>query len=131
MPNTERTERRRRSMIAAVVVIASVAVFAVVGGTGFAGSSVGAGQYQHGGLGQYQYGKRGKVVVCHKRHHTIVISANAWSAHKRHGDTVGWCARVKGKKHGDDHQGQQSRSDDKGKSHGKSESSKSKSSKHD
>ncbi len=120
--NPERAERRRRSLIAAVVVVASVAVFAVVGGTGFAGSSVGAGQYQYGGLGQYQYGKRVKVVVCHKRHHTVVISPKAWQAHKRHGDTVGWCVRVKAKKHGHGHKGHQSRSDDsndKGKNHGK------------
>ena len=130
MSNTERAERRGRSVIAAVVVIASVAVFALVGGTGLAGSSIGAGQYQYGGLGQYQYGKHGKVVVCHKKHHTIIVSAKALPAHQRHGDTVGWCARANGK-HGDDQQGNQSRSDDKGKSHGKSESGKSKNSKDD
>lgn len=117
-------------MIAVVVVVASVTVFAVVGGTGLAGRSIGAGQYQYGGLGQYQYGAHGKVVVCHKKHHTIVVSAHAWPAHKRHGDTVGSCPRVHGKK-ANHHQGEQSESDSKGKSHGKSESGKNENSKDD
>ena len=130
MLNTERTERRRRSVIAAIVVVASVAVFALVGGTGLAGRSIGAGQYQYGGLGQYQYGAHGKVVVCHKKHHTIVVSAHAWPAHHRHGDTVGSCPRANGKKDGH-HQGEQSESDNKGKSHGKSESGKNENSKDD
>ena len=41
-------------------------------------------------------GKNGKVTVCHKTgngsSHAIRVSANAVSAHLRHGDTVGACA---------------------------------------
>ena len=110
-------------MIAAIVVIASVTAFVVVGGAGLAGRSIGAGQYQYGGLGQYQYGAHRKVVICHKKHHTIVVSAHAWPAHQRHGDTVGSCARANGTK-ADKRQGNQSGANNKGKNHGKNGSSK-------
>jgi hypothetical protein len=119
MSGKETAERRRRSIVAAIVVAASVAVFAVVGGTGLAGRSIGAGQYQYGGLGQYQYGTHGKVVVCHKNHHAIVISANAWPAHRRHGDTIGACPGANTKK--PKHQGDQSESNNKGEGHGENE----------
>ena len=93
-------------MIAAIVVVASVTVFAVVGGTGLAKRPLGAGQY---GPGQYQYLLHHKVVVCHKRHQTIIVSMRAWPAHKRHGDTVGPCVAASGKNHhghhGDHHKG--------------------------
>ena len=121
MSGTETAERRRRSIVAATVVVASVTIFAIVGGTGLAGRSIGAGQYQYGGLGQYQYGTHGKVVVCHKKHHTIVVSANAWPAHQRHGDTIGACPRSNAK---NEHHGNQSESNNKNKNHGNNENPK-------
>jgi hypothetical protein len=119
-------------VIAAIVVVAAIAAFGIVGGTGLAGHSIGAGQYQYGlnqyqyglnqaGLGQYQYGRF--VFLCHRKHRgrhwrgwrrakTIVVSVNAMAAHLRHGDVAGRCGR-RGivfvgpglKKDDDDHRG--------------------------
>jgi hypothetical protein len=66
----------------------------VFGGTGLAQSSSPA---------QVQY----KITICHHTHSkkhptvTISVSAKAWKAHARHGDTIGTCAQAKkAKTHG-------------------------------
>ena len=66
---------------------AALAFAAIAASTGFAGNSSSAAEYQYGG----------KITVCHHTHSkkhptvTIRISANAWKAHRRHGDTQGAC----------------------------------------
>jgi hypothetical protein len=74
--------RQRRGVAFVSVALASVLVFAMLGGVELAQSAI--------GLVQYQYGK--KVTICHKGHHTVRIAVRAWPAHKRHGDVVGTCA---------------------------------------
>jgi len=73
---------------AALAVALSAALFvplAVFAGSGFARGSASAAQYQY------------KITICHHAGHngkmvTIKVSANAWKAHKKHGDTMGACA---------------------------------------
>ncbi len=78
--------RRARTALGISVVAVALAATGVLGGVGFARSSVSAAQYQYG-----------KVTICHKTHSkkhpavTISISLNAWPAHRRHGDTLGAC----------------------------------------
>ena len=84
-----------RTVIAAVVAIATVVAFASLGGVGLAKSAI--------GLAQYQYGK--KVTICHKGKHTITVSVNAWAAHQRHGDTLGACAGTTAKTNKGKHKG--------------------------
>lgn len=77
---------RVRVLVGGAVVAAALAAAGVLGGVGFAGNSVSAGQYQYG-----------KVTICHHTHSvknpqvTITISLSAWPAHKRRGDTLGPC----------------------------------------
>ena len=75
----------RGAALAAVAAV-SVVAFALLGGVG---------QAQSAGLAQSQYGE--KVTICHKGKNTIKISARAWPAHQRHGDTLGTCAEAKKK----------------------------------
>jgi hypothetical protein len=76
----------------AIVSAGLLVPLAVFGGTGFAQSSSPA---------QVQY----KITICHHTHskkhptHTITISAKAWKAHQRHGDTLGPCAAATSAKH--------------------------------
>ena len=76
----------------AIVSAGLLVPLAVFGGTGFA---------QTGSPAQAQY----KITICHHTHskkhptHTITISAKAWKAHQRHGDTLGPCAAATSAKH--------------------------------
>ena len=76
----------------AIVSAGLLVPLAVFGGTGFA---------QIGSPAQVQY----KITICHHTHskkhptHTITISAKAWKAHQRHGDTLGPCAAATSAKH--------------------------------
>jgi hypothetical protein len=75
-------------MIAAgAAAVAALFAFAALGGVGVGQSAIGAAQY-----------KAPKVTICHKagpngKRVTLSVSANAWPAHKRHGDTLGACAQ--------------------------------------
>src|SRR5215510_4451920 len=75
-------------MIAAgAAAVAALFAFAALGGVGVGQSAIGAAQY-----------KASKVTICHKagpngKRVTISVSANAWPAHQRHGDTLGACAQ--------------------------------------
>jgi hypothetical protein len=85
------TERRfrRRLGVTAIVAVAAVATFAVVGGTGLAGGLAKPFKSQYGPGGQYQ----GKVTICHKGWVTLRIAFAAWPAHlNRHDDTMGACS---------------------------------------
>ena len=70
-----------------VAAVASLLAFAALGGVGVGQSAIGAAQY-----------KAPKVTICHKaspnKWVTISISANAWPAHKRHGDVLGRCTQT-------------------------------------
>jgi ABC-type sugar transport system substrate-binding protein len=80
--------QRARAVVGGAVVAVALAAAGVLGGVGFAKSSVTAAQYQYG-----------KVTICHHTHSaknpfvTITISVKAWPAHKKHGDTLGACIR--------------------------------------
>jgi hypothetical protein len=75
-------------MIAAgAAAVAALFAFAALGGVGVGQSAIGAAQY-----------KAPKVTICHKagpkgKRVTISVSANAWPAHQRHGDTLGACSQ--------------------------------------
>jgi hypothetical protein len=75
-------------MIAAgAAAVAALFAFAALGGVGVGQSAIGAAQY-----------KAAKVTICHKagpngKRVTISVSANAWPAHQRHGDTLGACSQ--------------------------------------
>ncbi len=79
--------QRTRTIVGAVVVAAALAAAGVLGGVGFAKSSVSAAQSQYG-----------KTTLCHKTHSkkhpsvSITVSPSAVPAHTRHGDTMGACA---------------------------------------
>jgi hypothetical protein len=77
--------RAERALFAGIVAVAALMVFAMMGGVGVAGNSVSAAQYQYD-----------KVTICHvtgARPVTITVAASALPAHRRHGDTVGFCPR--------------------------------------
>jgi hypothetical protein len=95
MPNDVQRSRKRRVAAAVAATIAAVVAFASVGGVGLAQGLVSA--------AQYQYGK--KVTICHKGK-TLTISAKAWPAHQRHGDTSGKCANSAKKKNKGKHKGE-------------------------
>jgi uncharacterized membrane protein YgcG len=88
--NSRDDNRRRRIAVTMVAAVAAVSAFVLLGGAGLAQNAI--------GLHQYQYGK--KVTICHKGKVTVRISLRAWLAHKRHGDSVGDCARTASKKDG-------------------------------
>jgi hypothetical protein len=75
-------------MIAAgAAAVAALFAFAALGGVGVGQSAIGAAQY-----------KAPKVTICHKagpkgKRVTLSVSANAWPAHQRHGDTLGACSQ--------------------------------------
>ena len=95
MPNDVQRSRRRRVAAAIAATVAAVVAFASLGGVGLAQGLVSA--------AQYQYGK--KVTICHKGK-TLTISAKAWPAHQRHGDTSGKCANSAKKKNKGKHKGE-------------------------
>jgi hypothetical protein len=86
--DNQRYSRRARFGLGLAIATVSLITMAVLAGVGFAGGSTSA--------SQYQYGK--KVTICHRTHSqkhpwvTITINRHAWSAHERHGDTLGACA---------------------------------------
>ena len=85
----------KRPAFAAVVTAATLVPLAVFGGAGFAKGLPSASEYQYGPSG----GQYGKMTICHHTHSkkhkqvTITISASAWRAHQKHGDTPGACAQ--------------------------------------
>ncbi len=97
MTNDVDRGRGRRAVAAVAASIAALVAFASLGGVGLAQGLI--------SLAQYQYGK--KVTICHKGKNTLTISAKAWPAHQRHGDTLGACAtghkKNKGKHKGESH----------------------------
>lgn len=84
----------KRPAFAAAVTAATLVPLAVFGGVGFAKGLPSASEYQYGPSG----GQYGKMTICHHTHSkkhkqvTITISASAWQAHQKHGDTQGACA---------------------------------------
>jgi hypothetical protein len=76
-------------MIAAgAAAVAALFAFAALGGVGVGQSAIGAAQY-----------KAPKITICHKagpkgKRVTLSVSANAWPAHQRHGDTLGACPQT-------------------------------------
>jgi hypothetical protein len=110
VPETPRSARRLRVVVAALVSVGLLVPLAALG-AGTSGQTASAAQY--------------KITICHhthsKKHPTVTIrvSNKAWPAHQRHGDTMGACATPKKAKHanhGKNHQ--QGKSHDQGKSHG-------------
>ena len=105
--------RNRRALGIAAVTAALLVPLGVFGAPALARSAAAASEYQYGGGSQYQY----KITICHHTHskkhpmHTIKVSANAWKAHQKHGDTLGACvaaaptttSTTKHGKSGDDH----------------------------
>jgi hypothetical protein len=103
--------RNRRALGTAAVTAALLVPLGVFGAPALARSAAAASEY--GGGSQYQY----KITICHHTHskkhptHTINVSANAWKAHQKHGDTLGACvaaapttaSTTKHGKSGDDH----------------------------
>jgi hypothetical protein len=84
----------KRPAFAAAVTAATLVPLAVFGGVGFAKGLPSASEYQYGPSG----GQYGKMTICHHTHSkkhkqvTITVSASAWRAHQKHGDTQGACA---------------------------------------
>ena len=106
VPETPRSARRLRVVVAALVSVGLLVPLAALG-AGTSGQSASAAQY--------------KITICHHTHSkkhptvTIRISNKAWPAHQRHGDTMGACAKPKKAEHGKSHQ--QGKSHDHGKGH--------------
>jgi len=105
-------------MIAAgAAAVAALFAFAALGGVGVGQSAIGAAQY-----------KAAKVTICHKagpsgKRVTISVSANAWPAHQRHGDTLGACSQSatqssKGKGKGKGNKGSEQKGNKGGKQQG-------------
>ena len=88
MRDISRTTAMRR---AAVAVLATLA-FAAIAGLSYASARGPSASAQ-----EYQYPPGQKLTICHHTrskknpHRTITISARAWKAHQRHGDTLGPC----------------------------------------
>jgi hypothetical protein len=80
------SRQRARAIIGVSLVALMLGAAGVLGGVGFAKSSVSPAQAQYG-----------KTVLCHKTHSkkhpsvTISVSNSAVPAHVRHGDTIGAC----------------------------------------
>lgn len=75
--------RTDRALFAAIVAVASLMFFSVIGGVGIAGNSIAAAQYQYD-----------KVTICHVTGSgsvTITVAASAVAAHRKHGDVIGFC----------------------------------------
>jgi hypothetical protein len=110
VPETPRSARRLRVVVAALVSVGLLVPLAALG-AGTSGQTASAAQY--------------KITICHhthsKKHPTVTIrvSNKAWPAHQRHGDTMGACATPKKAKHAKHPKAhQQGKSHDQGKSHG-------------
>lgn len=105
IPETPRSARRLRVVVAALVSVGLLVPLAALG-AGTSGQTASAAQY--------------KITICHHTHSkkhpmvTIRVSNKAWPAHQRHGDTMGACATPKKAKHAKNHQ--QGKSHDHGKS---------------
>jgi colicin import membrane protein len=85
--------RSLRTVFALAVAFSALTMLGVLGGVGFAKSSVSAGQYQYGPQAAKA---KGKEVVCHKGK-TINVAKAAVKSHQKHGDTLGACASDKRK----------------------------------
>lgn len=88
MPESKQSRRPRGMIAAGAAAVAALFAFAALGGVGVGQSAIGAAQY-----------KAPKITICHKagpngKRVTITISANAWPAHRRHGDTLGACPQA-------------------------------------
>src|SRR5262245_29016636 len=81
--------QNRRTILAGLVSTILVGALAAPGGVGRANGPIGPAQSQNG-----------KITICHEGKNTITISANAWPAHKKHGDTLGPCSQAKKKNNG-------------------------------
>src|SRR5262245_36372611 len=82
--------QNRRTILAGLVSTILVgALAAAPGGVARAKGPIGPAQSQNG-----------KITICHEGRNTITISANAWPAHKKHGDTLGPCPQAKKKNRG-------------------------------
>src|SRR3954452_23415214 len=108
VPETPRSARRLRVVVAALVSVGLLVPLAALG-AGTAGQTASAAQY--------------KITICHHTHSkkhpmvTIRVSNKAWPAHQRHGDTMGACSSTKAKaKHAKIHH--QGKGHDQDKSHG-------------
>jgi hypothetical protein len=88
---------RIRSVVCASVVGVALAAAGVLGGVGFAQTSV-TSQSTTTSTGSTVTSTTGKITICHKTHSkkhpsvTISVSLSALPAHQRHGDTTGACA---------------------------------------
>jgi hypothetical protein len=88
IPETPRSGRRLRFLVAALVSVGLLVPLAALG-AGPSGQTPSAAQY--------------KITICHHTHSkkhptvTIRISNKAWPAHQRHGDTMGACTTAKAK----------------------------------
>jgi hypothetical protein len=88
IPETPRSGRRLRLLVAALVSVGLLVPLAALG-AGNSGQTASAAQY--------------KITICHHTHSkkhpmvTIRISNKAWPAHQRHGDTMGACTTAKAK----------------------------------
>src|SRR3954451_11585058 len=95
VPETPRSARRLRVVVAALVSVGLLVPLAPLG-AGTSSQTASAAQY--------------KITICHHTHSkkhpfvTIRISNKAWPAHQRHGDAMGACATTKAK-HGNGHHG--------------------------
>jgi hypothetical protein len=88
IPETPRSGRRLRLLVAALVSVGLLVPLAALG-AGTSGQTASAAQY--------------KITICHHTHSkkhpmvTIRISNKAWPAHQRHGDTMGACTTATAK----------------------------------
>ena len=85
--------RRNRTLLGVAVVAISLAVAVALAGFSFAAGTSRTAAFSPANA---QYGPN-KITICHHTHslknpvRTIRISASAWKAHKKHGDTMGPC----------------------------------------
>lgn len=79
--------RALRTVLALSVAVTALTMLGVLGGVGFAKSSLTAAQYQYG---------KDKVTICHKGK-TLKVAKPSLKAHLEHGDTLGACATDKRK----------------------------------
>ena len=76
---------------------AAVAVLATLAFAAIAGLAYGSARGPSASAQEYQYPPGQKLTICHHTgskknpHRTITVSARAWRAHQRHGDTLGPC----------------------------------------
>ena len=90
MPESKQKRRPGGMIAAGAATVAALFAFAALGGVGVGQSAIGMAQY-----------KAPKIQICHKagpngKRVTLKVSANAWPAHQRHGDTLGACPAATG-----------------------------------